>query len=137
VETLSAYATVQKNQIFGDRVMTIASKTIRRAGALVVLATVAASWTTPVEAGGSFPAAVERILMSQQEGRVSTLDVQKKRALVACVNDVLAAMPNGMKRFVVAAASYDEMESRFGKVVMENRAEWKQKIALGCAHIVV
>ena len=24
-----------------------------------------------------------------------------------------------------------------GKVVMENRAEWKQRIARGCAHIAV
>jgi hypothetical protein len=37
----------------------------------------------------------------------------------------------------VEAASFDELEDRFGKVVMENRAEWKQKIARSCAHIVV
>ncbi len=116
----------------------MAGKTIRSTGAaLVVFATVATGWTVPAEAGSSFPAVVERILMSQKEGRVSTLDHEKKRALIACVNDVLAKMPNGMKRFVLEAASHDEMESRFGKVVMENRAEWKQKIALGCAHIVV
>jgi hypothetical protein len=53
------------------------------------------------------------------------------------VNDVLANLPNGMKRFVLAATDYEDMESRFGKVVMDNRAEWKQKIAQGCAHIVV
>ena len=53
------------------------------------------------------------------------------------MNQVLAGLPNGKKRFVIEAASYDEMEDRFGKVVMENRAEWKQRIAQGCAHIVV
>ena len=108
----------------------------RTVAALAVLAIVTGS-TAPAHAGGSFSAAVERILMSQKEGRVSTLSTNKKRALVACVNDVLTAMPNGKKRYVLAATSFDEMESRFGKVVMENRAEWKQKIARGCAHIVV
>jgi hypothetical protein len=118
--------------------MTKAGRTISRAaGALAILAAAAFGSVTPVEAGGSFPAAVERILLSQREGRVSTLSMEKKRALVACVNDVLANMPNGMKRFVLAATNYEDMESRFGKVVMENRAEWKQKIARGCAHIVV
>ncbi|MGH6925160.1 MAG: hypothetical protein ACRED5_15610 [Propylenella sp.] len=112
-------------------------KTIARtAGALVILASIATA-TAPVQAGGSFPAAVERILMNQKEGRVSTLPAEKKRALITCVNQVLSEMPNGMKRFVLEASSYNDMESRFGKVVMENRAEWKQKIAQGCAHIVV
>jgi hypothetical protein len=109
----------------------------RTTGALGILAAVTVGWTAPVEAGGSFAAAVERILMNQKEGRVSTLPPEKKRALVTCVNEVLSEMPNGMKRFVLEASSYDDMESRFGKVVMENRAEWKQKIAQGCAHIVV
>lgn len=107
------------------------------AGALAAIAIAAAVWTAPAEAGGSFPAAVERILLNQTEGRVSTLPMPKKRALISCVNNVLTAMPNGMKRFVLAANSFDEMENRFGKVVMQNRAEWKQKIARGCAHIVV
>jgi hypothetical protein len=109
----------------------------RIVGALVVLAPVVAAWTTPAEAGSSFPAAVEQILLNQKEGRVSTLSTEKKRELIVCVNEVLSGMPNGMKRFVLEAASDDDMESRFGKVVMENRAEWKQKIARGCAHIVV
>lgn len=109
----------------------------RTAGAFIVLATVASGWTTPVNASGGFEAAVETILMSQTEGRVSTLPADKKRELVACVNQVLAEMPNGMKRFVLEAASFDEMEHRFGQVVMQNHAEWKQAIARGCAHIVV
>ncbi len=50
---------------------------------------------------------------------------------------MLAELPNGKKKFVVAATSYEDMEHRFGSVVMENRAEWKQRIARGCAHIVV
>jgi len=92
---------------------------------------------TPALAGPTFPAAVEQILMRQQSGPVSKLPADKKQELIACVNEVLAELPNGKKRFVTAAANFDELQDRFGKVVMENRAEWKQRIAQGCAHIVV
>ena len=119
--------------------MTEAGKSMRRAaGALAILAAATGGSITPVEAGSSsFPSAVEQILLNQTEGHVSTLSSDKKRELVVCVNNVLSAMPNGMKRFVLEGSTYDDMESRFGKVVMDNRAEWKQKIARGCAHIVV
>jgi hypothetical protein len=105
------------------------------AGALGILATV--STVSPAVAGSSFPAAVEQILRHQQTGPVSRLPADKKDALITCVNEVLAGLPNGSKRYVIQAASFDELEDRFGKVVMENRAEWKQKIARSCAHIVV
>jgi hypothetical protein len=97
----------------------------------------ASATTTPSFAGASFPAVVEKVLMNQTNGPVSKLTPDKKRELISCVNQVLAELPNGRKKFVVAAASYDEMEDRFGTVVMENRAEWKQRIARSCAHIVV
>jgi len=105
------------------------------AGALGILATVLTA--SPAAAGSSFPAAVEQVLRHQDSGPVSRLPADKKDALIACVNEVLADMPNGRKRYVIQAANFDELEQRFGKVVMENRAEWKQKIARGCAHIVV
>lgn len=116
----------------------MASRTIRGTaavlGALVAVATGAVS---PATAGPNFPTAVEQILMRQDEGPVSRLPADKKRALIVCVNEILAELPSGQKRFVTEAASYEELEVRFGKVVMENRAEWKQRIARGCAHIVV
>lgn len=118
--------------------MTTVSQTVRRAaGALIVLAAAAGGMATPVQAGASFPAVVEKILMGQTEGLVSTLPMDKKRELITCVNQVLVDMPNGMKRYVTSATSYNEQEQRFGKVVMENHAEWKQAIARGCSHIVV
>ncbi len=119
--------------------MTKTSKAMRHtAGALAILAAFGAGWTTPAVAGsGSFSSAVEQILMGQKEGIISTLPAAKKRAMVTCVNGVLTGMPNGMKRYVLAASDYGDMEARFGKVVMENHAEWKQKIAAGCSHIVV
>ena len=88
-------------------------------------------------AEGSFGAVVEKVLMSQQDGRVGKLSADKKRELVSCVNTVLAKLPAGKKRYVAQAASFDEMQDRFGEVVMENRAEWKQKIAKSCAKIAL
>jgi len=112
------------------------SKTILGAAAALTFASATIA-TTPAFAGASFPAVVEKVLMNQTDGPVSKLPADKKRELISCVNQVLAELPNGKKKFVVAATSYDEMEHRFGSVVMENRAEWKQRIARGCAHIVV
>jgi len=107
---------------------------LHAAGALVVLAGVFATTTASAI---TFPSAVDQILRSQQSGPVSKLDDARKGELIVCVNDVLSGLPNGKKRFVLEAASFDEMQDRFGTVVMENRAEWKQKIAAGCAHIVI
>jgi hypothetical protein len=112
------------------------SKIIMRA-AFGVLALAVAGTAAPASAGPSFPAAVEQILLNQDSGPVSRLSDAKKRELIACVNEVLAELPNGRKRFVTEATSYDELEDRFGTVVMENHAEWKQRIARGCAHIAV
>jgi hypothetical protein len=113
------------------------SKSLRAAALLCALAAIAVPAASPATAGVTFPSAVEQVLLNQHDGPISRLDARTKRELIACVNDVLAGLPDGKKRFVAEAASYDELEDRFGKVVMENRAEWKQKIARGCAHIVV
>ena len=115
----------------------MATRAIFSAAAFGVLVAIASGAFSPAVAGPSFPTAVEQILMRQDKGPVSKLPADRKRELIVCVNDVLASLPNGKKRFVTEAASYDELEDRFGKVVMENRAEWKQRIAKGCAHIVV
>ena len=107
------------------------------AAALGVLAAVTTGATSPATAGVSFPAAVEKILRQQQTGLVSRLPADRKTALIVCVNRVLAGLPNGKKRYVIEATNYVDLEARFGKVVMENHAEWKQKIAQGCASIVI
>ncbi len=107
------------------------------AGALGIVTMALTGAISPAAAGTSFPAAVEQILKHQQKGLVGKLSDQKKHELIVCVNQVLAELPNGRKRYVIQAANFDELEYRFGKVVMENHAEWKQKIARGCAHIVV
>ena len=107
---------------------------IRTAGALVILGSVIAA--APANAA-SFNAVVEKVLMSQQSGPVAKLDANRKRQLVACVSNVLAALPGGKKRYITEASTLDEMQDRFGEVVMENRAEWKQKIAKSCASIAM
>ena len=107
---------------------------IRAAGALLVFGSVIA--TAPANAA-TFGAVVEKVLLSQQSGPVAKLNADRKRQLVACVNNVLAALPAGKKRYVTEAATLDAMQDRFGEVVMENRAEWKQKIAKSCASIAM
>jgi hypothetical protein len=107
---------------------------VRTAGALVILGSMIGG---PAYAASSFPSVVEKVLMNQQSGPVARLPAARKQQLVSCVNGVLAGLPAGKKRFVAEAASFDEMQDRFGKVVMENQAEWKQKIARKCASIAM
>ena len=113
------------------------SKTFVRAAVLSGFAMIATGAVSPAVAGMAFPNAVEQILLNQNSGPVAKLPDARKRELIACVNQVLAELPNGKKRFVTEAANSAELEDRFGSVVMENRAEWKQRIARGCAHIAV
>jgi hypothetical protein len=84
-----------------------------------------------------FPSIVAKVLNSQTDGRIAKLDPATKQEMVNCVNGVLAGLPSGKKKFVAEGASYGEQESRFGKVVKENRAEWEQKIAKGCGQIAM
>ena len=123
--------------VLGTRDSVMNTKAIFFAAALGTVATLTASMFSPAVAGPSFPRAVEQVLLHQDKGPVSKLPTDKKRELIACVNEVLTGLPTGKKRFVTEAGSYDELEDRFGKVVMENRAEWKQKIAASCASIAV
>jgi hypothetical protein len=109
----------------------------RASAALAVLAAAVMMGSSGALAGGDFPTVVTQVLMNQADGPVAKLEAGKKQELIACVNTVLADLPNGKKRFVVEGASYDEQQDRFGEEVMAKRAEWKQKIAKRCAHIVV
>ncbi len=88
-------------------------------------------------ADDSFPEVVSEILRSQSTGMISELNDDAKTALISCVNKVLDGLPNGMKRFIVQGQSLSEQESRFGKAVQENHAEWKQKIAGACASVAL
>jgi hypothetical protein len=112
-------------------------KSLRVAAALSAFAALAGVQASTAVAGGDFSSIVTQVLLNQRDGPVAQLSDDRKLELIACVNNVLADLPNGKKRFIIEAASYDEQEDRFGEVVMENRAEWKQRIARSCAHIAV
>jgi hypothetical protein len=91
----------------------------------------------PPAAAEDFPDVVSEILNRQVEGPISVMSEKTKEAMVTCVNTVLEALPKGKKRFILAGEDYEERESRFGKVLYQNRAEWVQKIARGCASIAL
>ena len=90
-----------------------------------------------VGAAAAFDAVVAEILGGQTTGRISQMGPQQKAAMIGCVNAVLTGLPNGRKRYVVQGVNFEDKERRFGEVVQENRAEWKQKIARGCASIAL
>jgi hypothetical protein len=100
-------------------------------------ACVAATFAIGTAAAAEFPAVVTEILLAQTDGPLSRMSDQKKSLMIACVNQVLTALPGAKKRFVVAGETLDERQDRFGDVVMENRAEWKQKIARACASVAL
>lgn len=91
----------------------------------------------PPSLADEFPVVVAKILQSQTDSRIASLDAARKQEMINCVNGVVAKIPAGKKRFVLAGATFDEQQDRFGTVVQENRAEWEQKIAAGCSSIVV
>lgn len=93
--------------------------------------------TVPASADQAFSRAVEKVLMSEKDGRVAELDAARKKDLIACVNTVLEKLPPPKQRYVVEAADIDEMQDRFGEVVMADGAAWKQKITKACQEIVV
>lgn len=90
-----------------------------------------------IAVAAEFPAVVAEILHGQKTGRISEMGQEQKRAMIDCVNTVLAKLPNGKKRYVMQGANFEDREHRFGEVVQENHAEWKQKIARGCSSIAL
>ncbi len=118
------------------RLATKVRKTIRSAAAVLVFGLIAPT-VSSAEAAADFPSTVAEILNGQTDGPMSRMNPQKKSAMIQCVNGVLAGLPNGQKRYVLEGTDFQDREQRFGKVVLANRAEWKQKIAEGCAKIAL
>jgi hypothetical protein len=103
---------------------------------LIALAAVAAGLATPASAT-SFPSVVRAVLDSQTDGRLASMDVAQRAEMTDCVIATLAGLPGGKKRYIVEGASLEEQEDRFGEVVQEDRAKWKQKISSACASIAL
>jgi hypothetical protein len=100
---------------------------------LSAAAIVVASASASVAA--DFNSAVEAVLVKQQE--IVELDAGRRGEMIACVKQVLAEVPPAQQRYVAEASGYDQMESRFGEIVLANQAEFKQKITQKCGSIAV
>ena len=82
-----------------------------------------------------FSTAVEQVLMRQKE--IIDLDSARQREMITCVNGVSAGVPEPTKANVAQGANIEEMEDRFGEMVMADQAALKQQIAAECGDIVM
>ena len=119
-----------------DGLVTKVRKAVRSAAVIWVFGLIVSTFLS-ASAAADFPSTVAEILNGQTDGPMSRMSPQKKNAMIQCVNGVLTGLPNGQKRYVLEGTDFQDREKRFGKVVLENRAEWKQKIADGCAKIAL
>src|SRR5688572_1395802 len=95
--------------------------------AMVVLAST--NWALAAD----FNSAVETVLSNQPQ--ITDLAPDRRGQMIACVKQVLVAVPRPKQQYVAAASSYAEMESRFGEIVMADRARFKQRITKVCGAI--
>jgi hypothetical protein len=91
----------------------------------------------PAAAAVDFPTVVRQILDGQTDGRIANMGASQKSAMIACVIGALDPLPAGRKRYVVEGADFGQQQHRFGEVVNENHAKWKQAIANACAKIAL
>ena len=78
---------------------------------------------------------VRAILDHQADGPLAEMDADKRAKMTDCVVETLAALPSGLKKKIVEGKDLEEQEHRFGQVVDENHAKWRQTIAQKCGHI--
>ena len=101
--------------------------------ALAAVGTFAA--LTSASFAAEFNTVVETVLLQQKE--VKELDAERQGQMVACVKEVLADLPASKQAYVAEAADFDQMEDRFGEVVLANQAEFKQAITKKCGGIAL
>lgn len=101
--------------------------------ALSVIALVFVS--TSASSAAEFASVVETVLLKQKE--IVDLDADRQREMISCVKQVLTEVPEAKQRYVAESANFDEMENRFGEVVLADRAEFKQKITKDCGGIAM
>lgn len=108
-------------------------------GGMTVLRAFALSWTLLATSAvaADFPSVVRKILDSQTDGRLAKMGRDQRSRMTDCVISTLSGLPGGKKRFIAEGASLDEQEHRFGEVVNEDRAKWKQNIARACSSIAM
>lgn len=81
-----------------------------------------------------FNSVVETVLSKQPQ--ITDLPRDRQRAMIACVKKVLKDVPPAKQRHVARSANYSQMEDRFGELVLEDRAKFKQRITTECGGIV-
>jgi hypothetical protein len=80
-----------------------------------------------------FNSVVETVLSNQPQ--ITDLAPDRRSQMIACVKKVLVAVPRPTQQYVAEAPSYNEMENRFGEIVMADRAKFKQRITKACGSI--
>ena len=109
---------------------------INLSASAVILAALAIG-APPAASAASFPAAVRAVLDGQSDGRLASMDAGQRAEMTNCVISTLAGLPGGKKKYIAEGGSLDEQTDRFGEVVQEDRAKWKQKIASVCGKIAM
>ena len=102
----------------------------------VVLAALAIG-APPAASAASFPTVVRAVLDAQTDGRLAGMPAGQRGEMTDCVISTLAGLPGGKKKYIAEGGSLDEQTDRFGEVVQEDRAKWKQKIASVCGKIAM
>ncbi len=103
----------------------------------ILAAALGAFGSSTAAQAADFPKVVRSILDSQTTGRLATMGPGKRARMTDCVISTLNGLPNGKKRYIVEGGTLDQQEHRFGEVVQENHAQWKQEIARACAQIAM
>jgi hypothetical protein len=109
---------------------------IRLSTRTIVLALLALG-AAPAASAAGFTTVVRAVLDGQTTGRLASMDSDQRAQMTDCVIATLVGLPAGRKRYITEGASFEEQEHRFGEVVQENRAQWKQKIASACGKIAM
>jgi hypothetical protein len=108
---------------------------IRRSTAVSILPFVVLIFITTPAVAADFSTVVRAILDHQTDGPLAEMGADKRAKMTDCVIETLAALPSGLKKKIVEGKDLEEQEHRFGQVVDENHAKWRQTIAQKCGHI--
>ena len=90
---------------------------------------------TSIVQAADFNRAVSTVLKKQSA--IQKLPKDKQAEMISCAQKVLRKVPGGKQRYLEDAKGYDEMENRFGEIVLADQAKFKQEITKDCGSIAV
>ena len=91
--------------------------------------------STSASFADAFATVVQKVLM--QDEQVKGLEPARQKEMIACATKALANVPPPTKRKVAQAANLDEMQDRFGQMVMADRAKYQKEITAACGEIMM